>query len=48
MKHQQILDRLAARGLVRAMDEELARWVKHRMSPQKKAPEFARRDFTDN
>ncbi|MEU4500474.1 hypothetical protein [Streptomyces sp. NPDC024089] len=33
MKHQQILDKLAARGLVRAMDEELARWVKHRMSP---------------
>ncbi|MEL5960705.1 hypothetical protein AADR41_39150 [Streptomyces sp. CLV115] len=33
MKHQQILDGPAARGLVRAMDEELARWVKHRMSP---------------
>ncbi|MDV9196505.1 hypothetical protein [Streptomyces sp. Wh19] len=33
MKHQQILDKLAARGLVRVMDEELARWVKHRMSP---------------
>ncbi|MFD0627884.1 hypothetical protein ACFQ2K_39845 [Streptomyces sanglieri] len=34
MKHQQILDKLAARGLVRVMDEELARWVKHRMSPR--------------
>lgn len=33
MKHQRILDKPAARGLVRAMDEELARWVKHRMSP---------------
>lgn len=31
VKHQQILDKLAARGLVRAMDEELARWVKHQM-----------------
>ncbi|MFB7919470.1 hypothetical protein [Streptomyces sp. NPDC056061] len=33
MKHQQILEKLAARGLVRSMDEELARWVQHRMRP---------------
>ncbi|MFF9346257.1 hypothetical protein [Streptomyces sp. NPDC014734] len=33
MKHQQVLEKLAARGLVRAMDEELARWVQHQMRP---------------
>ncbi|OKK15994.1 hypothetical protein AMK16_24945 [Streptomyces sp. CB00455] len=27
MRHQQVLDKLAARGHVRALDEELARWV---------------------
>lgn len=31
VRHHQILDKLAARGLVRAMDEELACWVKHQM-----------------
>ncbi|MDX3728981.1 hypothetical protein [Streptomyces caniscabiei] len=31
MKHQQVLDKLAARGHVRALDEELARWVHHQM-----------------
>ncbi|MFF2013443.1 hypothetical protein ACFVWY_30870 [Streptomyces sp. NPDC058195] len=32
MKHQQVLDKLAARGHVQALDEELARWVNWRMS----------------
>ncbi|MER5778234.1 hypothetical protein ABT144_28860 [Streptomyces sp. NPDC002039] len=31
MRHQQVLDKLAARGHVRALDEELARWVSHQM-----------------
>lgn len=31
MKHQQVLDKLAARGHVRALDEELARWVRWQM-----------------
>ncbi|HSX97736.1 MAG TPA: hypothetical protein VLG91_10140 [Streptomyces sp.] len=31
MKHQQVLDKLAARGHVRALDEELARWVHWQM-----------------
>ncbi|MFD3547234.1 hypothetical protein ACFWUW_16750 [Streptomyces sp. NPDC058655] len=31
MRHQQVLDKLAARGHVRAMDEELARWVRWQM-----------------
>ena len=32
MKHQQILDHLAARGHVQALDEELSRWVRRQMS----------------
>ncbi|MCY0953333.1 hypothetical protein [Streptomyces sp. H27-S2] len=31
MKHQQVLDKLAAKGHVRALDEELARWVHWQM-----------------
>ncbi|MFC4080086.1 hypothetical protein [Amycolatopsis samaneae] len=31
MKHQQVLDKLAARGHVQALDEELARWVHRQM-----------------
>ncbi|MFE7665982.1 hypothetical protein [Streptomyces celluloflavus] len=32
MRHRQILDKLAARGLVQALDEELARWVREQMA----------------
>ncbi|MCY0922283.1 MULTISPECIES: hypothetical protein [unclassified Streptomyces] len=32
MRHQQVLDKLAARGHVRALDEDLARQVAHQMS----------------
>ncbi|MFB6504736.1 MULTISPECIES: hypothetical protein [unclassified Streptomyces] len=31
MNHQQVLDKLAAGGYVRALDEELARWVRRQM-----------------
>lgn len=31
VNHQQVLDKLAARGHVRALDEELARWVHWQM-----------------
>lgn len=31
VKRRQILDELAARGLLQAMDEELARWGGHQM-----------------
>ncbi|MEU0412159.1 hypothetical protein ABZ307_30650 [Streptomyces griseorubiginosus] len=32
MRHQQILDKLAARGIVRAMSEDVARWAAQQMA----------------
>ncbi|MBB2948350.1 hypothetical protein FB565_008133 [Actinoplanes lutulentus] len=46
MRHQQIVDKLAASGLVKALDEDLARGIGHQMLGATKSPDALREAVT--